>query len=257
MEDVELPGLLPTTGYLDARQEGLDGIIDAVHKKVGKERIGKPATYHGRVPTTAEEMELLLALRPQYWEYWAYAGVLKLGLEVLNAKYLDYEMGFARRTGDSYEGREAFDFLKPSIDHTVVLIEMMNSALNAEIEERAFGRPGEPGDPDRITHIAQRFLDVYEGLMDESARILGATLPDEFRRAQRAAARLGVNVVEEIREFVGEVERTMNGLPELLEGRTEDDEPLEIQLTCVVTANDEANREFIAGLEEGIASLEE
>jgi hypothetical protein len=93
MDDTELPGLLPTIGYLDARHEGLSGIVQILHQKLGQGRAA--AKYLGRVPETQADIDLLLALRPDHWEYWLYAGVLRVRLDAIESKYRDYELGYA------------------------------------------------------------------------------------------------------------------------------------------------------------------
>jgi hypothetical protein len=253
MDDTELPGLLPTVGFLDARIEGLDGVVSIIREKLGNDRTS--ATYHGRVPQTQADLQLLLALRPDWWEYWLYAGALKLGLENLEDKYRDYEMGFAKPTGEHYAGRDAFEFLRSASANAQNLAEAFNVVLAANVQQRAFGAPGEPGDADRIMHMAQRLLDVYEGFIDEAARLRGASVPDEFRRAQAAAARFGVQPIERIRRFVCEFDETVAKLPEMVAGRTERDEPLTIEMPVELTVDDEIIEEFGAGLRDGVESL--
>jgi len=105
MDDTELPGLLPTVGYLDARHEGLSGIVEIIRQKLGHERAA--GSYPGRVPQSQADVELLLALRPDWWEFWLYAGVLRVRLEALEPKFRDYELGFAPSTGEVYFGTAA------------------------------------------------------------------------------------------------------------------------------------------------------
>jgi hypothetical protein len=39
--------------------------------------------------------------------------------------------------------------------------------LASDVQDAAFGLPGEPGDPDRIIHLAERFVSVQEELLDK------------------------------------------------------------------------------------------
>jgi hypothetical protein len=255
LDDTELDGLLPTVSYLDARLEGLKGIIDAIHKKLGADRVPTPESYGGRVPRSPEELQQLLELRPDFWEYWLYAGVLKSGLDALEGKYRDYEMGFAKQTGQAYNGRDAFEFLRSVPTNAANLVASFNAVVQPEVQARAFGEPGEPGDPERITHMAKRLIDVYEGLMDEATRLLGSSVPEEFRKAQQAGAKFGRPAVEQIRAFVVETVDTMDRLPEIVAGRSDDEEPMHLTLGITITADEEVTGEFIEGLSEGLDSL--
>jgi hypothetical protein len=253
MDDTDLPGLLPTVGFADARITGLDGIINILREKLGQERVA--ATYAGRVPETQADIELLIALRPDFWEHWLYAGALRVGLGALETKYRDYEMGFAPQSGDAYFGRDAFDFLRTAPAIAESLVGNFNAIFKPEVQSRAFGEPGEPGDPERLLHLAKRFIDVYESFLDEAARLRGAALPEDFRDAQVAAAEFGGEAIEQIRAFVAEVVEQMSGLPELAAGHADDDEPLSLHLTITLTVNDAVTQRFIDGLERGVESL--
>lgn len=254
MDDTDLPGLLPTVGYLDARHEGLDGVIKIIRDKLGAERA--PASYTGRVPESQADLDLLLAVRPGFWEYWLWAGTLRVRLDALEAKYRDYELGFAPLSGQSYFDRDAFDFLRTVPSQAMALMNNFNAIFQPEAQVRAFGEPGEPGDAGRIMHLAERFIDIYEALMDEAARVRGASLPGEFHEAQRAGAQFGCDAVEQIRAFVTEVVDELNNLPDMAEGRSDDeDEPLVLSLTIEVTANEEVMSRFNAGMRSAVASL--
>ncbi|MER7556789.1 TIR domain-containing protein [Nocardioides sp. NPDC126508] len=256
LDDAELSGLLPTVAYLDARVEGIQGIIDAIHAKLGTDRTETPTVYEGRVPQTPDELQDLITLRPDFWEFWLYAGTLKLGIKALEGKYLDYEMGYAKPTGRSYKGRDAYEFLRSTNTNALALINSFNTVLDGDAWVRAFGLPGEPGDPERIQHMAQRLLDVYEGFLDEAARLLGSTVPDSFRRAQSAAAKYGKDPIEKIRALVTEFAETANRLPEMSAEHDDDQNgPLKVTMKITVDLDERVNDDFIEGLREGIESL--
>lgn len=250
MDDTALPGLLPSIGYLDARYEGLNGVVQVLKEKLGHyER-----SYVGRVPESQADIDLLLALRPDFWEYWLYAGALRVGMARLEGKYRDYELKFAPRSSVAYFDREAFEFLRSAPAHASALADRVSAVLRPEVQLQAFGAPGEPGDPDRIIHMADRLLDVYEGFMDEAARIRGAALPEEFRSAQSAAADFGVQAIEAFRGFVNRCVDEMNELPELSVGQSED-APLALTMKLTLTVDDDVMRRFTDGLRAGVDSI--
>ena len=176
-------------------------------------------------------------------------------LDALEAKYRDYELGFAYMTGGSYFDRDAFDFLRTAPTRASALMSNFNAVFRADAQERAFGKLGEPGDAARIMHLAERFVDTYESFLDEAARIRGASLAPEFREAQEAAALFGAEAVEQIRDFVNEVVESMSTLPELGEGRSDDDEPAVLSLTCTLTANTEVMKQFVRSSRSGLIAL--
>lgn len=252
MDDTQLPGLLPTIGYADSRIEGLDGIINILREKLGGEHVS--ATYSGRVPETQADVDLLLALRPNFWEYWLYAGALRIGLASLEDKYRDYEMGYAPVTGETYRDRDAWAFLRDSTDVAAALADRFNKVMDHDVQVRAFGERGTPGDAERIMHMARRLLDVYEGFIDEAARLRGASVPEEFQDAQEAAALFGANPIEEIRTFVAQAVDTMGGLPELVAEHT-GNEPLNLTLDITLSIDEAVTDRFLKGLERGLHSL--
>ncbi|WP_155992796.1 TIR domain-containing protein [Nocardioides sp. URHA0020] len=253
MDDTDLPGLLPTVGYLDARVEGLDGVIKVIREKLAGQRVA--ATYTGRVPETQADIELLLALRPRFWEYWLYAGALRVGLAALEGKYHDYEMRFASPTGEAYFGRDAFDFLRTVPARATNLVDNFNAVFQPEVQLRAFGAPGDAGDADRILHMAKRFLDVYEGFLDEAARIRGTALDDDFEDAQRAGAEFGSDAVGQIREFITRCVESMSAIPEMTAEWVEGDEPIELALAITLTVDEEVSARFTQGLDAGVQAM--
>jgi hypothetical protein len=56
LDDTQLPGLLPTVGYVDARRVGAQGVIDSINAKLAGTQIALPARslLDGRAPRTFE-----------------------------------------------------------------------------------------------------------------------------------------------------------------------------------------------------------
>jgi hypothetical protein len=51
--------------------------------------------------------------------------------------------------------------------------------LTLEVQRRAFGAPGEPGDPARIQRLAAVIVVAYDGLMQTAAEVRNQVVPDE------------------------------------------------------------------------------
>jgi hypothetical protein len=168
LDDTEVPGLRPTTGYLDARSISVDALVEAIEQKVRgtQAKMARPAAYEPRTPRSPEQMAELLGQRPLAWEYLMFAGVLLQGRNALEEKYRDHELGYARRTGRILPEAECIEHLNAAFDDARALAASMERVLDPRAQERAFGLPGEAGDPDRIKHLGQRLIDAYEGFLD-------------------------------------------------------------------------------------------
>ncbi|MGB7962264.1 MAG: hypothetical protein WCF12_04795, partial [Propionicimonas sp.] len=95
-----------------------------------------------------------------------YGGLVKLNMDKLEPKYQDFAMGYARRNGRHVGRDELIDYAQSAIGSISAIARDFDMVLDAGVQERAFGKPGEPGDVDRIVHMAEKFLSVYEDLMD-------------------------------------------------------------------------------------------
>lgn len=208
LDDTQLPGLRPSVGYLDARQSGADGIVGMVHKKLGSR-----APVHGaritHVPRMEVERQRLLLERPEHWEFLFFAAQLLYRKELLEPKYRDHQLGFAVRSGRVFEEEEMVGYLRGACNETQRLAAAFMKLVTEDALERAFGKPGEEGDPQAIEHLATRWNSIYEGLLDWSAELRGATVPSDFRAAVEALARFNDAPVEQYRQFVDDVVRRL------------------------------------------------
>lgn len=205
LDDTQLEGLLPTVVYLDSRRLGIEGVIQAIKSKVGGTLPATPASalLDGKVPRSQEAIKALMTERVGLWEYLLYGGLLKINMDNLEPKYKDFAMGYARRNG-RHIGREEFmDYVQSAIDSIGAITENFNMVLNADAQEQAFGAPGVSGDVDRIIHLAERFVSVYEDFMDWAAELRGtSTSLGGGSEVLRVLARWAEQPVAECRRFV-------------------------------------------------------
>lgn len=205
LDDTQLDGLLPTVIYLDSRRLGIDGLIAAIRSKVSGTLPAKPSSslLDGKVPRTQEAIEALMTERTGWWEYLLYAGILKLNMDKLESKYKDFSTGYARRNGQRVKRGELLDFTQTAIGSINAIVGNFQMVLDTDLQERAFGKPGEPGDVDRIVHMAETFISVYEDFMDWAAELRGTSaMPGASSEALRLLARWAEQPVEECRRFV-------------------------------------------------------
>ena len=70
------------------------------------------------------------------------------------------------------------------------LVSKLSMLVNDEAAlERAFGAPGQAGDPDMLAHLAMRWNSVYEEFLDWGARLRGASAPSEYHNLLELLAR--------------------------------------------------------------------
>lgn len=196
-----------------------------------------------RVPRTPEEEAQLIAARPDAWEFLLFASVLRRQMDALEPKYRDHELRFALPgQGPVLEGLEATQLLKNAFAESRALIGNVDRVFDQSAQERAFGALGEPGDPDRIEHMASRVIAIYDGLLDWAARLRGTPVEDEFSRAVEVASRMVDLAIQQFREFVASVKSQMDALPSLLAAETE--EPVSFTLTLRLDINERTQEEF-------------
>jgi hypothetical protein len=244
LDDTTLPGLRPTIGYLDARQVGLAGIVQAILAKLGTTRPAQISTIT-RVPRTEVERQQLLLDRPRGWEYLYFAAQLLHERSALENKYRDYLMDYAPPTGEIISFEDAPDYMARAALYAIQLGENLTRVMSSEAQERAFGRPGEEGDPEAIAHLAMRMNSLYKELMDWAAKVRGAIMPPEFRRASDVLASFNRSPISAYREFVDDLVERNDRLPAQIAAG----EPVQIHMTLKFAIPEETTAAYKAELD--------
>ncbi len=237
LDDSELPGLRPTVGYIDARTTSVDKLVQLVQQKLSAAP-GMTSTRPPllRSPRTVEQKRELLAQRPQGWEYLLYAGVIWQQRQALESKWLDHELGYARRTGQHLKDDEAFHLLSNAFTDCSACLVNVLKVLNPQARERAFGLSGQPGDPSLIEHIANRFAGVYEELLDIAAKLRGTGVSANMAPVMDSAVHLVDAPLKEIRDFIDQLIAETDTIPD----RLAREESITIELMFTLTLDDEA-----------------
>lgn len=221
LDDSILPGVPPTTAHVDGRKNTPEEIAEMLIKKLGGSVTEKGQAQPIGVPRTPEAVAELIATREGPWEYLLFAGYLAQGKQRLDRKWRDHELGLAQPGQRRLTDEESLDALK-SFEGPLLAIQNFDRLMAPEAQEGAFGAPGEPGDPEAIEHLATRYLDVYEYLMDwaTTTRSLGVT--EGFRPLRDITARMSDKAIERIREaidiFIAELEQASERLAKGEEG---------------------------------------
>jgi len=250
LDDTELPGMPPTIIYLDSRRAGLGGLIEALRIKVsGSVPARAAAPELRRVPRTPADIQAMMERRPAAWEYLLYAGVLRRNVDALEPKYRDHMMGYARRTGEVVEASGIKNFARAALADAEHISENFGVVLDKGVQQAAFGKPGEPGDVERILHMAERFTSVYEDFMDWAARLRGCTVNDmHAKNAFRALAKTADQNLSNLREFVDSLVDEFDSAVE----RIERGETVRFQPVVALTLDDDLLRTFNAELQKAV-----
>ncbi len=211
-----------------------------------------------QVPRTeAERQQVLLAL-PVCWEFLHFAGQLLHERDSVEAKYRDHELRYAPMSGEvvvdgvtvNYiehldDAKTILQYINRRFNDAMSLARKMSDLFNDEAaRERAFGAPGEKGDPERLTHLATRLNNVYEQFLDLAAGLRGASVPPKFQKLLELAARFTDSPVKEYRRFVDEYVAQANMLLEdYAAGR-----PLCIEAHLVLSVSGEVINDYQAEL---------
>ena len=208
LDNSELPGLHSSVVHIDARRYGIAELVQFVLQRLARTEHthSKSPTFNGRVPRTASDINNLLAMRPMAWEYLLYAAILLDENHKLDGKYQDHRIRYSRQPGRAIDDDQVTSEVSRRVTEILDIIGFFNRLLSRDVQDAAFGQTGEPGDPDRIRHIATRMCSIEEDLMDWAASV-GATITSkgEAKRVFSALARYADQPVDSIRNFITNV----------------------------------------------------
>jgi hypothetical protein len=199
---------------------------------------------HPRVPRTPQQQADLLLSRPAGWEYLLAAGVFAQGFDALEMKSLDHEMQIPRRGPRArVEIVDGMKYLRAAFDDLGACIRHITRVFEPEAQEKAFGAPGEPGDPVRIQHFARHVLRCYEDMLDWAASVRNHAVPDRLVHVFEVTSMMVDEPLGETRDFMREFVDTMERLVVYLEDPSSG-EPITITIALVLTISDDVKAEF-------------
>jgi TIR domain len=218
LDSSELPGLHSTIAYIDARQVGVERLAELVAEKLGVDAPVERASLPDRVPQTAHEVGLLLEQRPRAWEYLLWVSALQSGIDALEDNYRDFELEYAPTSGTLVNDADGIAFIRSRIAMMRAASASIEKLLTPAVQDGAFGAPGEPGDPDRILHLAKRVVGVYEDLLGLAAELRAMhSHDDDLHAVADALAHFVDQPVAAIRRVVVDLATALDGVGERLQ----------------------------------------
>jgi hypothetical protein len=212
LDDSDLPGILPTVGYVDARVLGLDRFVELVLQKLGRE--GR-RDRDDPVPLTQAETEVLKRERPPAWEYYLFAGQILQGRAALEDSWRDHVLGLKQRTTQHVAGKaEVSAYISRAMDDLRTTVGNLDLILTQEAQTAAFGAPGTPGDWDMIMYMGTRFVGLYEQLLLWAAEIRSLSVPDDWATCFGFLSKYCDQPIQAVRDAVGAYVSFARSLPD-------------------------------------------
>ena len=128
------------------------------------------------------------------------------------------------------------------------IVKVVERVLNSDVLGRGFGAPGEPGDEDAIRHAALRVVEVYGNLLAWSASVRGALVDDDARPVYDALVNYVTLPLEQIRDFVDELDSAVRPVVEAIREGKAPDEKVVIELTLTLSIDPAAEQAFTDAL---------
>ena len=216
-------------------------------------RLRNPTGWPGdRAPRTVEETAEVLARRPPGWEYLYFAGILTTARDALEGAFLDHELRYVTPTGDRIEDDDAIEYLQQALDDVQAHIASLTALMESDVQERAFGPLGQPGDPERIRHLAERWTSVYADLIAWATRLRSARKPSAYRDMFEAVADTIDRPIQQYRDFVDTFVAEVDRVPLALRRH----EPLEINIELTLSMDAAASEKVEAEIARAQAILD-
>lgn len=143
----------------------------------------------------------ILMEKPKGWEYLLFAQILSDEISALHQKRLDVELRIS--FGQTYQLEELLDvtsWISEKFSAMTNTTSQIERAMNDGLF-KAVGEPGEPGDAQRIYHLAKRIADAYEQLLDWTLQFYRVSTPDPFKRIVELTSNFSSNALNEIESF--------------------------------------------------------
>lgn len=155
----------------------------------------------GDVPKTLADRDRLIAKRPEAWEYRLLAAELFLGVQALEPMWQGYLDQKGAGQHHALSPVEAINFLRDRFHEGGVATAPVNQMGDPQLQEQAFGKSGDAGDPVGIQMLARLVTKPYEGLLRMAASARAQDVPRVRRcvRAVRPVDRLSNSANPEIR----------------------------------------------------------
>jgi hypothetical protein len=228
--------------------ERLSRIEQVVTGSSAKPGAPDPQAVVERAPRTLEEERAVIERKPPGWEYLLFAGALLRERRAREEKWHDRELRIGRGLTRGLDDDEARGVLRRAFGPMRVAVNRLDRVLEREAQERAFGKPGEPGDAARIKHLASRLIGGYEELLDLQAELRSCSPPEEWEEVFSLAAEFPDEPLAQIHVFVDQFVEHADKIPAYFALPADERVSLVIELTLNVAPAEGLPKRFSRAL---------
>jgi hypothetical protein len=143
----------------------------------------------------------ILMEKSKGWEYLLFAQILGDEIAALKQKRLDVELKIS--FGDTYkldDVHRLMSWISEKFSAMSNIVTQVGRTMNEGLI-KAVGEHGQPGDVERIYHLAKRIANGYEQLLDWTLQFYRVSADDDFKRIVELASSLSRNALKEIEDF--------------------------------------------------------
>ena len=189
-------------------------------------------------PRTRADQAALLQAKPVAWEYYLFASELSLEMAALDAAWRAHERGVGAGEQRLMTANEGRAFLSETFDGLAETLGSADRVFDPAAQERAFGRPGEAGNADRIRELAQRAVAIYAELLRVSALFRNQLVPAQLAAPYELAARITDKPIRQLGDFFHQTIQSVDEVGPQLANK-EDHRPIAIELTLDLSIDQE------------------
>jgi len=204
----------------------------------------KPRQAVVKVPRDNSGRRELLVIRPTAWEHLYFASCLAVGLERAEEKWRDFYFGYSMKVGPQLD---VYEFVDQQYPNRVKAIVARFDPIIAEPAQRlAFGPSGQPGNAVVSAHVAKRFSESYEQMLDLVDEVLSIRFKDDdenLEGARRAFVEMCTPAIGACREMVGKFIVDIEGLASDLQNGNP---PRPVEINLKMDMPQQAMDDFVA-----------
>jgi hypothetical protein len=212
LDDAELPGLSLSSHHVDNRSMDIAKVVGAIKSRLDllttqPELLNAELHPRLKLPDGPEGRQQLIQEQPPGWRAAFKASIMHEGLDRLEPKWYDHQLGLRKVPGLHFRRHESAKFLQGHVLGGVqTMIQDFSShiARNDSVEKS--------GDPNAIEQYAQEFVSLYEGLLDWAARTRGSSTPPNWSVMVQTSAQLADALLISVKEFVDSYAREAENL---------------------------------------------
>jgi hypothetical protein len=248
-DSTDLPGLHPTTGYIDLSQLTPREFAELIRAKIGAIEVseGGGEVFIRWNPDNPPLPSLITDVKPPGWEYMLTGALLLRGVHRLAPKRRSFELGFSNPSARLSSGQEAMSILEGEFSVVRRMIDPINRVLS-DCLMPALGLPGESGNEEMIEECTSHLLSIYESFFDWAHRVRSYNVPTYLVDAVEAAARMVGGAIKSFEEFVTDVADLVSRLPTLIED-SKANGPMQLEVAWIVRVDDSAVEDFNRAVE--------